>query len=163
MTPFKLWDSPTREGSPVAALKSAAKSFMSTPSILRKRRHDLLSPSSEKRDEKKLECFGLESVSNIANEIACLEVIFNECLEEQKGLNRQGDFTEKENVNHSCEEGKNEDNQSHLIAGSRNSQKDNIASECSGKQTNTMDKDLMDKVSAFWFPSPCELIEGQWC
>ncbi|KAG6389492.1 hypothetical protein SASPL_150960 [Salvia splendens] len=104
--------------------------FTSTPSILRKRHHDLLPPSSEKRDEKKLECFRPESVSNIANEIACLEVIFNECLEDQKG--------------------------------SRNSEQDNIVSECSGKQTNTMDKDLMDRVSAFWFPSPCELIEGQW-
>ncbi|XP_042035727.1 transcription factor MYB3R-1-like isoform X2 [Salvia splendens] len=146
MSPFKLWDSPTREGSPVVALKSAVKSFTSTPSILRKRHHDLLSPSSEKRDEKKLESFRPESVSNIANEIACLEVIFNECLEDQKGLNRQGDFTEKENFNHSCEEAMNDDNQSHLIAGSRNSQQDNIVSECSGKQTNTMDKDLMDRV-----------------
>ncbi|KAL1532491.1 transcription factor MYB3R-1-like isoform X1 [Salvia divinorum] len=146
MTPLKLWDSPSREGSPVASLKGAAKSFTSTPSILRKRHHDLLSPSSEKRDEKKLECFRPESVSNMANEITCLEVIFNECLEDQKGLNRQGDFTDIESVNHFCQEAKNEGNQSHLIAGSRNSQKDNIVSECSGKQTNTMDKDVKDKA-----------------
>ncbi|KAL1552415.1 hypothetical protein AAHA92_13215 [Salvia divinorum] len=156
MTPLKLWDSPSRDASPVASLKSAAKSFTSTPSILRKRPRDLLSPLSEKRYEKKLACSRPESVSNMANEISCLEVMFNESMEDQKGLNRQGDFTEKGSATHACEEAKNEDNQRHLIAGSRNSKKDNSVSECSGKQTeqavveevqtNVIDKDAMDKA-----------------
>ncbi|KAG6387980.1 hypothetical protein SASPL_153176 [Salvia splendens] len=156
MTPLKLWDSPSRDASPVASLKSAAKSFTSTPSILRKRPRDLLSPLSEKRYEKKLACSKPESVSNMANEISCLEVMFNECMEDQRGLNQQGDFIEKGNTTHACEEANNEDNQSYLIAGSRNLQKDNIVSECSGKQTeqaaveevqtNVIDKDVMDKA-----------------
>ncbi|XP_042001390.1 transcription factor MYB3R-1-like [Salvia splendens] len=156
MAPLKLWDSPSRDTSPVASLKSAAKSFTSTPSILRKRPRDLLSPLSEKRYEKKLSCSKPESVSNMANEISCLEVMFNECMEDQRGLNQQGDFIEKGNATHACEEAKNEDNQSYLIAGSRNSQEDNIVSECSGKQTeraaveevqtNVIDKDVLDKA-----------------
>lgn len=169
MTPLKLWDSPSRDDSPATALRSAAKSFTSTPSILRKRHRDLLSPLSEKRDKKKLESYRPESVSNTSDEISCLEVIFDECMEDQRGLNRQGDFIEKENVAHACEKAKNESDQSHLIAGSRSSHKENIVGECSGKQTDQavlevrMDKDVIDKVSAFWFPSPCGLVKGQLC
>ncbi|KAK4388856.1 Transcription factor R-1 [Sesamum angolense] len=68
MTPFKLWDSPSRDGSPESVLKSAAKSFTSTPSILKKRHRDLVSPLSEKRGEKKLECISKqETYSNMIN------------------------------------------------------------------------------------------------
>ncbi|XP_078433752.1 transcription factor MYB3R-1-like isoform X2 [Wolffia australiana] len=38
------WDSPPCHVSPAAALKSAAKSFQSTPSIMKKRQRDLISP-----------------------------------------------------------------------------------------------------------------------
>ncbi|CBI20887.3 unnamed protein product, partial [Vitis vinifera] len=57
LTPFRLWDSPSRDDSPDAVLKSAAKTFTGTPSILKKRHRDLLSPSplSERRSDKKLE------------------------------------------------------------------------------------------------------------
>ncbi|KAH6783777.1 hypothetical protein C2S52_008736 [Perilla frutescens var. hirtella] len=156
-TPFKLWDSPSRDDSPVAVLKSAAKSFTCTPSILRKRHRDLLSPLSEKRDEKKLRSSSKpESFSNLTNEISCLEVFVNECMEDQKGPNSKGDFIEKENVALVCEQSKNEGNESIFISGSRISQKDNNVSECSEKQTersvaeevktNTMGKDVMDKA-----------------
>ncbi|KAL0330332.1 UNVERIFIED_CONTAM: Transcription factor R-1 [Sesamum radiatum] len=86
MTPFKLWDSPSRDGSPESVLKSAAKSFTSTPSILKKRHRDLVSPLSEKRGEKKLECISKqETYSNmINNDLSELEVMFNECID-QKG------------------------------------------------------------------------------
>ncbi|KAE8735227.1 Myb-related protein 3R-1 [Hibiscus syriacus] len=52
ISPFRLWDSPSRDGSPDVVLKSAAKTFTCTPSILKKRHHDLLSPLSERRSEK---------------------------------------------------------------------------------------------------------------
>lgn len=171
MTPLKLWDSPSRDNSPVAALKSAAKSFTCTPSILRKRHRDLLSPLSEKRVEKKLEGCHPESIPNPTNENSGLEDIFNKCMEDKECLNRQGDDIVKENISHACEQAKNEGNQS-VVSGSRISQKDsNTVGECSGKQTeqmqeaktNTMKKDVMDKVSALWFPSPCGLIKWQLC
>ncbi|XXG63615.1 hypothetical protein AAC387_Pa05g1758 [Persea americana] len=47
-----LWDSPVHDYSPDAVLKSAAKSFMCTPSILKKRQRDF-SPLQEKKSEKK--------------------------------------------------------------------------------------------------------------
>jgi transcriptional activator Myb len=46
-TPVRLWSSPPRDGSPDAVLKSAAKSFSSTPSIMKKRPRELSSPSSK--------------------------------------------------------------------------------------------------------------------
>lgn len=73
-TPIRMWDSPSRENSPDAVLRSAAKSFTCTPSILKKRQRDLVSPSSEKRCEKKLE----SSFSNLARDFSRLEVLSDE-------------------------------------------------------------------------------------
>ncbi|KAF0917339.1 hypothetical protein E2562_017512 [Oryza meyeriana var. granulata] len=56
-TPMRLWGSPTHDESPDVLLKSAAKSFICTPSILKKRNRDLLSPIPDKRMEKK---FGID-------------------------------------------------------------------------------------------------------
>lgn len=158
MTPFKLWDSPSRDDSPVAVLKSAAKSFTCTPSILRKRHRDLLSPLSEKREAKKLGgcSHQAESFSNLTNEISCLEVIFNECIEDQKGPNSKGGFIEKENVALVCEQAKNVGNESLFVSQSRISQKDINVSDCAEKQTeqtvvedvktNAIGRDVKDKV-----------------
>ncbi|XP_006643940.1 transcription factor MYB3R-1-like [Oryza brachyantha] len=52
-TPIRLWGSPTHDGSPDVLLKSVAKSFICTPSILKKRHRDFLSPIPDKRIEKK--------------------------------------------------------------------------------------------------------------
>nr|CAD22533.1 transcription factor myb [Oryza sativa] len=52
-TPMRLWGSPTHDESPDILLKSAAKSFICTPSILKKRHRDLVSPIPDKRIEKK--------------------------------------------------------------------------------------------------------------
>ncbi|KAL6006209.1 hypothetical protein ACLOJK_040255 [Asimina triloba] len=52
-TPYSLWDSPSHDGSPDAVLKSAAKSFICTPSILKKRQRELLSPFQERKSDKK--------------------------------------------------------------------------------------------------------------
>ncbi|KAJ6732450.1 TRANSCRIPTION REPRESSOR MYB5 [Salix purpurea] len=74
ITPFRLWDSPSRDGSPDAVLKSAAKTFTGTPSILKKRNRDLLSPLSDRRGDKKLE---IDMASNLSKEFSCLDVMFD--------------------------------------------------------------------------------------
>nr|GEY46907.1 Myb-related protein 3R-1 [Tanacetum cinerariifolium] len=52
-SPSGLWDSPSRKYSPEAVLKTAAKTFTCTPSILKKRHRDLLSPLSQNPNDKK--------------------------------------------------------------------------------------------------------------
>ncbi|WVZ97095.1 hypothetical protein U9M48_042656 [Paspalum notatum var. saurae] len=52
-TPVRLWGSPTRDGSPEAVLKNAAKRFVCTPSIMKKRPRDLSSPVLDIRSGKK--------------------------------------------------------------------------------------------------------------
>ncbi|KAI9378115.1 hypothetical protein POPTR_018G038000v4 [Populus trichocarpa] len=74
ITPFRLWDSPSRDGSPDAVLKSAAKTFTGTPSILKKRNRDLLSPLSDRRVDKKLE---IDMASNLSKDFSCLDVMFD--------------------------------------------------------------------------------------
>ncbi|KAK1367748.1 Myb-related protein like [Heracleum sosnowskyi] len=73
-TPLRMWDSPSRDNSPDGVLKSAAKSFTCTPSILKKRHRDLVSPLSEKRREKKFE----SSFSNLTKDFSRLEVLSDE-------------------------------------------------------------------------------------
>lgn len=51
-TPLTLWGSPTHDESP-DVLKNAAESFPCTPSIMKKRQRGLLSPTPDKRIEKK--------------------------------------------------------------------------------------------------------------
>ncbi|KAE8700415.1 Myb-related protein 3R-1 [Hibiscus syriacus] len=76
ISPFRLWDSPPLENSPDSLLKSAGKTFNGTPSILKKRHRDLLSPLSERPCEKKLET---DMASNLTKDFSRLDVIFNEC------------------------------------------------------------------------------------
>lgn len=82
LTPFKLWDSP--DNSPEALLKSAAKTFTYTPSILKKRHRELLSPLSpfsERRYDKKTggeTSQGIPCTSNLAKEFSRLDVVFDE-------------------------------------------------------------------------------------
>ncbi|XP_023535442.1 transcription factor MYB3R-1-like [Cucurbita pepo subsp. pepo] len=75
VTPFRLWDSPSRDTSPDAVLKSAAKTFTSTPSILKKRHRDLMSPLSERRIDKKLET---NVTSSLTENFSRLDVVFND-------------------------------------------------------------------------------------
>ncbi|WVZ72927.1 hypothetical protein U9M48_021309 [Paspalum notatum var. saurae] len=51
-TPLRLWGSPTHDESP-DVLKNAAESFLCTPSIMKKRQRGLLSPTPDKRIEKR--------------------------------------------------------------------------------------------------------------
>ncbi|KAE8654586.1 Aspartate aminotransferase 3 [Hibiscus syriacus] len=64
ISPFRLPDSPLWDDSPDAALKNAAKTFTGTPSILKKRHRDLLSPLSERCDKK----LQTEMTSNLTKE-----------------------------------------------------------------------------------------------
>ncbi|KAK4485872.1 hypothetical protein RD792_008523 [Penstemon davidsonii] len=140
MTPSKLWDSPSRDNSPVAVLKSAAKTFRCTPSILKKRNRDLLSPLSEKRGEKKFDVFKPESFSSLTNDLSRL--LFEECVDGKGPMlllspknrrNVKALCTEKENVAPPCEEKKDDGNESDVISESRLLQKDFSGSECSNK------------------------------
>ncbi|XP_015573142.1 transcription factor MYB3R-1 isoform X2 [Ricinus communis] len=74
ITPFRLWDSPSRDDSPNAVLKTAAKTF-TTPSILKKRNRDLLSPLSDRRLDKKLE---IDMTSSLTKEFSRLDVMLDE-------------------------------------------------------------------------------------
>ncbi|KAK5817387.1 hypothetical protein PVK06_022311 [Gossypium arboreum] len=74
ISPFRLSDSPLWDDSPDAKLKSAAKTFTRTPSILKKRHRDLLSPLSERRCGKKLET---DMTSNLSKEFSCLDVMLD--------------------------------------------------------------------------------------
>ncbi|XP_077210948.1 transcription factor MYB3R-1-like isoform X2 [Tasmannia lanceolata] len=80
---YSLWDSPSHVGSPDAVLKSAAKSFLCTPSILKKRQRELLSPLQgnkiEKKDGSNMTC-GLFCTSSPLNksDFSCLDVILDE-------------------------------------------------------------------------------------
>ncbi|XP_058785143.1 transcription factor MYB3R-1-like isoform X2 [Vicia villosa] len=77
LTPFRLWDSPSRIDSPKALLKSAAKTFTSTPSIMKKkkRNRDLLSPLSDRRMEKKHE---IDLTSTLITNFSRLDVMFDD-------------------------------------------------------------------------------------
>ncbi|RVX17538.1 Transcription factor MYB3R-1 [Vitis vinifera] len=48
-SPLGLWDSPSQDVSHETDLKNAAKTFASSPHILKKRHHEFLTPSSQKR------------------------------------------------------------------------------------------------------------------
>ncbi|KAJ8450460.1 hypothetical protein Cgig2_002145 [Carnegiea gigantea] len=85
LTPMKLWDSPSSGGtSPDAVLKSAAKTFAHTPSILKKRHRDLLSPLSpfsERRYDKRLGSDpnqGFLCTSRLTKEFSRLDVLLDD-------------------------------------------------------------------------------------
>ena len=80
-TPYNVWDSPSHDDSPDAILKSAAKSFICTPSIMKKRQRELLSPLQEKRMDKKYGRDmkrGFMYTSCISKEFSCIDSPINE-------------------------------------------------------------------------------------
>ncbi|KAL6536261.1 hypothetical protein OROGR_012833 [Orobanche gracilis] len=127
MTPFKMWDSPSRDdNSPDAVLKSAAKTFTGTPSILKKRHRDLMSPLSEKRGEKKLEvCRKQEPFSTATSNCPRLEVMFDECVDKKVSLSSPGKrkvempCVEKDNEDRTCEWIEHEGSKSICISDSK--------------------------------------------
>lgn len=81
LTPYRLWDSPSRESSPDAVLKSAAKTFTGTPSILKKRHRDLLSPLSPLSDRRIDKRLGTDLTSSLARDFSRLDVMFEDSEE----------------------------------------------------------------------------------
>lgn len=103
LTPMKLWDSPSSGGtSPDAVLKSAAKTFAHTPSILKKRHRDLLSPLSpfsERRYDKKLGSDpnqGFLCTSRLTKEFSRLDVLLSDSLPHDQ--NNTSSVEGKENI-----------------------------------------------------------------
>ena len=75
-TPYNVWDSPSHDDSPDTILKTAAKSFICTPSITKKRQRELLSPLQEKRTDKKYERdmkHGFMYTFCISKEFSCID------------------------------------------------------------------------------------------
>ncbi|KAK6944962.1 SANT/Myb domain [Dillenia turbinata] len=74
--PCFFLDSPAHADTPDALLRNAAKSFTSTPSIIKKRPRELLSPSEGRKGEKKLErdAVGLFGTSSLASDFSCLDI-----------------------------------------------------------------------------------------
>ncbi|XP_072999464.1 transcription factor MYB3R-1 isoform X2 [Typha latifolia] len=72
-TSYGLWDSPSPDESPDALLKSAAKSFLCTPSIMKKRQRELLSPLHDRTDKKSWMDMdrGLSGISSISRVEIC--------------------------------------------------------------------------------------------
>ncbi|MQL88154.1 hypothetical protein Taro_020705 [Colocasia esculenta] len=79
-TPYKLWDSPSSDDSPAAVLKNAAKSFLCTPSIMKKRQSDLLSPLQDARSGKACQDVNheLEACSTNENVSSCMDAVPDE-------------------------------------------------------------------------------------
>ncbi|KAH9608066.1 hypothetical protein KSS87_021863 [Heliosperma pusillum] len=104
LTPFKLWDSPSSDDSPDALLKSAAKTFACTPSILKKRHRDLLSPLSpfsERRIDKKTGndvTQGFLCSSRLTKEFSRLDVIFGETVQCKESTSSSSNLKEHQNT-----------------------------------------------------------------
>ncbi|KAM1312992.1 hypothetical protein ACFX2F_017075 [Malus domestica] len=91
LTPYRLWDSPSREGSPDALLKSAAKTFTGTPSILKKRHRDLLSPLSPLSDRRIDKRLGTDVTSCLARDFSRLDVMFEDTEKKEDSLSPSSD------------------------------------------------------------------------
>ncbi|CAL0327291.1 unnamed protein product [Lupinus luteus] len=102
LSPFRLWDTPSRSDSPDALLKSAAKTFIGRPSILKKRHRGLISPLSDKRIEKKLD---FDMASTLIKDFSCLEVM-SDNIETQEAVLLSPSSMEKKNSGTSVEDDK---------------------------------------------------------
>nr|CAB3465327.1 unnamed protein product [Digitaria exilis] len=121
-TPVRLWGSPTRDDSPDAVLKNAAKSFVCTPSIMKKRLRDLSSPSPDITNEKKSvtekEC-GVQGMSSTRTGKSCMDTPddFVDLVSQTEGSAFQKKLKlsqqNKENLNQITDQGENEGNAKH--------------------------------------------------
>ncbi|OWM86624.1 transcription factor MYB3R-1 isoform X2 [Punica granatum] len=167
ISPFRLWDSPTRDSSPDAVLKSAAKTFTNTPSILRKRHRDLLSPLSDRRIDKKLET---EITANLSREFSRLDVIFDEKTTEkacpsspsssQKMNSGFLNDDDKENLGIDVQMSENKGDQT-AISGECDQIKDNERSTFEDEKQQVVDplSECKHKAEADASPKPMQLPE----
>ncbi|KAK4338015.1 hypothetical protein RND71_042502 [Anisodus tanguticus] len=149
LTPFRLWDSPSRDGNPDAVLRSAAKTFTSTPSILKKRHRDLVSPLSEKRCGKKLESdIRQESFTCLARDFSRLDVMFDDSANEKattssltkdQTLELQASSEDKENINPTEDGRKKEDKGRNGLSGCGTSARQLDGGEVQYKEQGTRD------------------------
>ncbi|PPR88485.1 hypothetical protein GOBAR_AA32200 [Gossypium barbadense] len=95
ISPFRLSDCPLWDDSPDAKLKSVVKTFTSTPSILKKRHHDLLSPLSKRKCGKNLE---IDMTSNLSKEFSCLDVMLDASGTGNKSQESQSECKTKSGV-----------------------------------------------------------------
>ncbi|KAK4757835.1 hypothetical protein SAY87_019136 [Trapa incisa] len=135
-SPCRLWDSPTYDSSPEALLKNAAKTFRNTPSILRKRHREILSPLSDRRGiSKKL---GTNIISNFSQNISELDFLSDKAIDRPTtALLSDSNVDNKENLAIPFEARENM-NDGTAVSSERNQVKDN---ERSGSEVK-MDKGI---------------------
>uniref|UniRef100_A0A7N2KVY6 Uncharacterized protein n=1 Tax=Quercus lobata TaxID=97700 RepID=A0A7N2KVY6_QUELO len=120
-SPCSLWDSPSHKSTPEAILKNASKSFTCTPTIMKKRLRDFLSPVEETKGDKKLgkdknmKKFSLtspfSSLESILDENGALAMSISsieemlDCVVDQK-VNTAESMHDKANTDHAFEENK---------------------------------------------------------
>ncbi|WOL09316.1 Myb-related protein 3R-1-like isoform X1 [Canna indica] len=105
-TPNNLWNSPSKDGSPNSLLKTAAKSFLCTPSIMKKRQRELSSPLQDRTDKKSGtdvdKPFCMSSISTTSNSCTAVntETNVNEVL---SFCNEDGLLSHSENQDNNLE------------------------------------------------------------
>jgi len=153
MTPSRLWDSPSRDDSPEALLKSAAKTFAGTPSILKKRCRDLLSPLSDKRIGKKHET---DMASSLPKAFSSLEADILSPSSLQKQNSRASGFDDdKENCGQADKGKQVEETIRSAILEEKKSQRDALDSNSPGKDSKMkIDAAAAEIVSTMYSSSP---------
>ncbi|VAH59264.1 hypothetical protein VPH35_043797 [Triticum aestivum] len=142
-TPLRLWGSPTHDESPDVVLKSAAKSFISTPSILKKRPRDLSSPTLEKGIEKKSRTeqdSGVLGTSSVSAQTSCMHAIKDEGIVTESVFctNRSSSFKPLEKKLEFCDENKGNLGESEQAKDGRNAQNNHPVDEhARGEQCST--------------------------
>nr|QSD99728.1 MYB family transcription factor [Melilotus albus] len=147
MTPSRLWDSPSRADSPEALLKSAAKTFTGTPSILKKRCRDLFSPLSDKRIGKKLET---DLASSLSKAFSSLEAdILSPSSLQKKNSGASGSDDDKENCGQADKGKQVEEIIKSAILEEKKSRRDALESNSPGKvKQQPFDVDSKMKIDA---------------
>jgi hypothetical protein len=147
LTPSRLWDSPSRDDSPEALLKSAAKTFTGTPSILKKRCRDLLSPLSDKRIGKKLET---EMASSLVKAFSSLEAdILSPSSLQKQNSGAVGFDDDKENCGQADKGKQVEETIRSVILEESKTQRDALDSNSPGKvKQQPFDVDSKMKIDA---------------
>lgn len=143
-TPLRLWSSPTREGSTDTVLKSAAKSFVCTPSIMKKRQRELPSPIPDVRCAKKMgteKDYGNSAMPCTRSEISCVDVTGDESLDLFSHEN-------KENLKETAYQGKTEEN------GKRNNMEKGEGCSVRDATNNAVSAGILTESNANSFSTP---------
>lgn len=148
-TPFRLWETPSKDENLDVVLKSAGKTFTPTPSILKKRNRELLSPLHEKRLEKKLEC-NMDD-QELSTDFSRLEVLMYESGT-QKLLTEASLIEDKENLPLDLEERKIENRVDNIFSDKPNLEKEDESKLQEKKNQAVGDSDAKE------IPPPSRLL-----